>query len=78
MEKYLLCLMGLVDLSVNFQNSEARRTSAHHCAYYYKQYLAYSVCTGGYDANVKEANSYKESALKQADLCGMNLYFGED
>jgi hypothetical protein len=77
MEKYLLCLMGLVDLSVNHSVSESRRNAAQNCAYYYKQYLAYSVCTGGYEANSIEANSYKESALKQADLCRINLYFKE-
>lgn len=75
MEKYLLCLMNLVDLANNYQNSESRRISANDCAYNYKMYLSYSVCTGGYESNKALSEYYKEKALKEADNCGMNLYF---
>ena len=70
--------MNLVDLTNNYSNPESRRISANACAYNYKMYLSYSVCTGGYDANEKEAKYYKEKSLKEADKCGMNLYFKED
>ena len=76
MEKYLICLMSLVDLSVNHTFTEETRTKAHACAYWYKQWLSYSVCTNGYPPNESQAAYAKERCREL--YCGITLNFDVD
>ena len=73
MERYLLCMMSLVDLSSNYCESQERRTNAQMCLYEYKQFLRYSVCTGGYDKNLEKAEQYKKRAVEYADKAQLRL-----
>ncbi len=75
MEKNLATLMSLVDMSVNHSVSESRRISALNCAYNYKQWLEYSIFTQGYKPDLERAETYKQKALKEADVCGITLQF---
>jgi hypothetical protein len=71
MEKYLICLMSLVDMSVNHSRSERYMLDASYCAYHYKQFLAYRGI--GNVVDVERANEHFHKAVDFAEKLGVTL-----
>ncbi len=74
-KKYLITLMALVDLSVNYSVHNERRENAHQCAYWYKCWISSTLFPID-EHEEHRANHAKEKCKEYP--CGIKLNFDID